>query len=211
VCGIDPAGNYIDYVQSNILDGRARFEVGDALALPFGERSFDIVVSGLVLNQITAPAAAVAEMARVTRIGGLVAAYVWDFAGGMQLLRYFWDTAIELDPAAEVLDQGRRFPLCHPDKLYEVFGGAWLEQVEVRPIDVPTVFRDFDDYWLPFLSGHGLRAPGYVMSLSARRRSALEQRIRAALPIDADGSIHLVARAWAVRGSNSGQSGESAA
>ena len=67
------------------------------------------------------------------------------------------------------------------------------------PIDAPTRFRDFDDYWSPFLGGQG-PAPGYAMSLSEERRGALRERIRASLPIAQDGSINLIARAWAVRG-----------
>jgi hypothetical protein len=73
-----------------------------------------------------------------------------------------------------------------------------------RTIDAPAVFRDFDDYWTPFLSGRDLRAPGYVISLSADRRARLKERLRANLPIGADGSIHLIARAWAVSGSTGG-------
>jgi hypothetical protein len=87
-----------------------------------------------------------AEMARVVRPGGTLAVYVWDYAGQMQLMRYFWDAAAALDPAAAELDEGRRFPVCHPDRLAELFGGAGLEGVAGRAIDVPTVFRDFDDY-----------------------------------------------------------------
>jgi hypothetical protein len=72
--------------------------------------------------------------------------------------------------------------------------------VAVRPVDAPTVFKDFDDYWTPFLGGQA-PAPGYCMSLSEDRRIVLRDRIRASLPIGDDDSIHLIARAWAVRGS----------
>ena len=80
-----------------------------------------------------------------------------------------------------------------------LFSGAALSAVETRPIDVPTVFRDFDDYWSPFLGGQG-PAPGYAMSLDEERRALLRDRIRSRLPVEADGSIRLIARAWAVRG-----------
>jgi hypothetical protein len=83
--------------------------------------------------------------------------------------------------------------------LRSAFGIAGLLHIEVRPIEVPTPFRDFDDFWTPFLGGQG-PAPGYAMSLEPSRRDALQERIRARLPIMADGSIDLVARAWAVRG-----------
>jgi SAM-dependent methyltransferase len=174
--------------------------VGDALALPHEMGGFDLVVSGLVLNQLPKPSDGVAEMIRVAKPGGVVAAYVWDFAEGMQMLRYFWDAAIELDPAAEELDQKRQFPLCHPDRLRELFEGAELADVCVRTIDAHAIFRDFDDYWTPFLSGRDLRAPGYVIALDEDRRARLRARLRANLPIRGDGSIHLLARAWAIRG-----------
>jgi SAM-dependent methyltransferase len=158
-----------------------------------------VAVSGLVLNFIPQPDRAVTEMTRVTRSGGVVAAYVWDYAGRMQLIRHFFDAAMALDPNAAELDEGRRFPICQPDALSRLFESAGLHNVEVRPIEVSTVFRDFDDYWSPFLGGQG-PAPGYVMSLSDERRAALRERIRAGLPFARDGSIPLVARAWSVRG-----------
>jgi hypothetical protein len=106
---------------------------------------------------------------------------------------------VSLDPAAASVDEGVRFPLCAPEPLRAAFVEAGLGDVEVRSIDVPTVFADFDDYWAPFLTGVG-PAPGYAASLSVDRRDALRERLRAELPVEPDGSIHLVARAWAVRG-----------
>ena len=159
----------------------------------------DVVVAGLVLNFVPDPVVALAEMRRVARPGGVIAAYVWDYAGKMELMRYFWDAAVALDPGALELDEGRRFPLAAPGPLRAAFEGAGLEAVDVRSIDVPTVFASFDDYWTPFLSGVG-PAPGYVVGLDDRARSALRDRLQATLPIASDGSIHLIARAWAVRG-----------
>jgi SAM-dependent methyltransferase len=167
--------------------------------LPFDAASFDAVVSGLVLNFVPEPARAVAEMKRVARSGGTVAAYVWDYADKMELMRYFWDAAVALHPAARDLDEGPRFPVCKPGPLERLFTGAGLREVEVRAIDVPTHFRDFDDYWSPFLGGQA-PAPGYAMSLTEERRSELRECIRRSLPIQPDGSIGLMARAWAVRG-----------
>ena len=117
----------------------------------------------------------------------------------MELMRHFWDAAVALDASALALDGGRRFPLCRSGPLGELFRGAGLRDVEVRAIDIPTIFRDFDDYWSPFLGGQG-PAPGYATSLHDERRAALRERVRAALPFRSDGSIHLVARAWAARG-----------
>jgi hypothetical protein len=117
----------------------------------------------------------------------------------MELMRCFWDAAVALDPAALDLDEGSRFPLCRPEPLAQLFAEAGLQRVETRAIDVPTVFRDFDDYWKPFLGGQG-PAPGYALSLDEARRGALRERLHSRLPVSQDGSIQLMARAWAVRG-----------
>ena len=199
VLGVEASAGYIAYAREQIKDARARFEVGDARALPVETATFDAVVSGLVLNFVPQPEAAVAELARAARSGGMVAAYVWDYAGEMQLMRHFWNAATALDPAAIELDEGWRFPICRPEPLTQLFQDAGLRGVEVRAIDAPTNFRDFDDYWSPFLGGQG-PAHAYAMSLSEERRTALRERIRAGLPVEPDGSIRLIARAWAVGG-----------
>ena len=197
--GIDPSKGFISFAKEHVKDARVEFEVGDAEALTANSGTFDAAVSGLVLNFVPQPERAVAEMARVTRPNGVVAAYVWDYAGRMQLIRHFFDAAIALDPKNLELDEGRRFPICQPDALGRLFEMAGLQNVEVRPIEVPTIFRNFDDYWTPFLGGQG-PAPSYAMSLNEEKRIALRERIRASLPLNSDGSISLVARAWAARG-----------
>jgi hypothetical protein len=117
----------------------------------------------------------------------------------MEMMRRFWDAAIALDPDAPGADEGKRFPICQPGPLTHLFRDAGLRDIEVRAIDIPTVFRDFDDYWTPFLGG-GAPAPRYVLSLDEKHRAAIREAIRSGLTFDADGSIHLIARAWAVRG-----------
>jgi SAM-dependent methyltransferase len=199
VVGIDPSPAYVAFSRGRSNDPRVRFEVGDAQALQAASATFEAVVSGLVLNFVPEPDRAVSEMARVARPGGIVAAYVWDYAEGMQLMRHFWDAAVALDPIAQELDEGRRFPLCEPEPLIDLFRTTGLGKVEARAIDVPTVFRDFDDYWSPFLGGQA-PAPGYAMSLSQQQRAALRERIRVSLPTNSEGEHHLIARAWAVRG-----------
>jgi hypothetical protein len=160
-----------------------------------------------MLNFVPVPAQAVAEMARVTSQDGTVAVYVWDYAGEMQFLRYFWDAAVATNPAAQALDEGVRFPVCSQESLQQLFSAAGLQAVEVRAIDIPTRFRDFDDYWLPFLGGQGT-APTYTMSLSEEKRAALRDYLRNNLPFASDGSISLIARAWAARGVKSKESGK---
>lgn len=199
VKGIDLSEGFVAFAREQVQDERAQFEVGDAQALPVATGGYHAVISGLVLNFIPQPHQVVAEMARAAKPNGVVAAYVWDYAGKMQLMRYFWNAVAALDPAAYDLDEGRRFPICQPEPLRELFWGAGLRDVEVRPIDIATDFQDFDDYWTPFLGGQG-PAPGYARSLSDERRAALREHLRAGLPFALDGSIPLVARAWAVRG-----------
>jgi SAM-dependent methyltransferase len=197
VAGVEPSKGFLETARQN-LGGRVSFQTGSATAIPFGDASVDVVVSALVLNFVEDPRAALAEMARVTGAGGTIAAYVWDYAGGMELMRKFWDAAVELDPAAARLDEGPRFPLCRPAALENLFSGAGLSEVKVTPLDIPTRFANFEDYWQPFLGGQG-PAPAYAMSLDEGARTRLRDRIRARLPIEPDGSIALTARAWAVR------------
>jgi len=197
--GIDRSEGFVNFAKEHTPDSRVQFEVGDAEALIADSGAFDAAVSGLVLNFIPHPDRAVAEITRVTRSGGVIAVYVWDYADRMQMIRHFFDAAVALDPNASELDEGRRFSICQPEALSQLFESAGLQHVEVQPIEIPTVFRDFDDYWSPFLGGQG-PAPSYAMSLSEERRATLRERIRAGLPFASDGSIPLVARAWAVRG-----------
>jgi SAM-dependent methyltransferase len=199
VLGIDSSEGYIEFAREQIQDPRVDFHLGDAQVLPVKSAAYDAVVSGLVLNFFPQPSQALSEMIRAVRLGGTVAAYVWDYAGQMQLLRYFWDAAIALDGTVIALDEGQRFALCRQQPLRQLFQTAKLEKVEVHPIDAVTTFPNFDDYWSPFLGGQG-PAAGYTMSLSEERRVALREHIRLTLPIASDGSIHLIARAWAVHG-----------
>lgn len=199
VDGVDPSDGFVSFARARFGDVRVAFHVGDARSLPLERASRDVVVSGLALNFVPEPAVAVAEFAQVLRRGGTAAAYVWDYAGEMQMMRYFWDAAATLDPNGRELDEGRRFPVCRPEALAEMWRSAGMRNVSVRAIDVPTVFADFDDYWSPFLGGQG-SAPSYLASLDSDRQTDLRERIRVELPISADGVICLMARAWAIKG-----------
>jgi SAM-dependent methyltransferase len=199
VLGVDPSADFVDVATRTQTDPRARFEVADAAALPLADGSVDVVVSGLVLNFVPDIPAGLMEMRRVAVSGGTVAAYVWDYAGRMDVLRRFFDAAIAVDPRAEAHDEGIRFPICSPGPLLDAFEAAGFMAVDVQPIDLPTHFRDFDDYWGPFLGGVG-PAAGYAVSLDPEAQAALRERLRETLPTAADGSIDLIARAWAVQG-----------
>ena len=126
VLGVDSSAEYLAYARQQTTDARVRYVVGDARALPGNAGPFDAVVAGLVLNFVPEPGRALAEMQRVARAGATLAAYVWDYAEGMQMLCAFWDAAVSLDPKARDLHEGRRFPLCQPGALVEAFQRAGL-------------------------------------------------------------------------------------
>jgi SAM-dependent methyltransferase len=199
VSGIDRSEDYVAGARRRLSGTVADFRIGDACALPFDDASFDVAVSGLVLNFVPDQPRMVAEMSRCVCPGGTIALYVWDYAGEMQLLRRFWDAAISLDPRASELDEGRRFPVCRPETLTRLFREAGLRSVETRAIDVPTNFAGFDDFWDPFLIGDA-PAPGYCMSLDKEGRERLRRRLEETLPAASNGWIRLIARAWAVKG-----------
>lgn len=221
VLGVDPSEKFIAFDRQNANDARVQFEVGSAQSLPVEPGSFDVVVSGLVLNFIPNAAEAMEQMKHALRAGGTLSAYVWDYAEGMRMLRHFWDAAIALErrvassaegllairgglktapnPAAAEQDEGRRFPLCHPEALAGLFSEAGLQEVETRALEFTMEFRDFDDYWQPFRGVQG-PAPGYLDGLPPEKQEALEAELRKRLPAASDGSIALTARAWAVKG-----------
>lgn len=199
VVGVDRSEGFIEFARQQITDPRATFRVADAQDLKTERGAFDVVVSGLVLNFVPKPERMVLEMARSCRLYGKIGVYVWDYADGFQLLCHFWDAAAALDPAARELDEGVRFPVANGKAIWNLFLDAGLNDVLTRPIDVPMHFANFDDLWNPFLGGQG-PAPGYVMSLSEDKRAALREQLGKNLPMKADGSIDLTARAWAVKG-----------
>lgn len=199
VDGVDPSNAFIEQAAASLDGPLFSFRVGDALELPQTDSTYDVAVSALVLNFLPDPERGVEEMKRVTKPGGIVGSYVWDYADGMQMLRYFWDAAVELDPSARELDEGVRFPVAHLPQLTSLWLDAGLSDVETTAIDVATHFANFDDYWEPFLGGQG-PAPGYNVSLSPDKQRDLRDLLAARLPTAADGSIELIARAWAVKG-----------
>lgn len=199
IVGVDPSEGFLATARERLTDPRVRFEQGDAQDLPLRDAAFDVVVSGLALNFVAEPAAAVAEFVRVTRPGGIVASYVWDYAEGMQFMRCFWDAAADVHPAGAGQDESSRFPLCRPEPLEDLWRNAGLTDVVVDGIEIPTVFDDFDDFWTPFTANTGA-APVYLATLPADRQSEIRELLRRRLPTSPDGTIHLTARAWAVRG-----------
>ncbi|MFZ0548871.1 MAG: class I SAM-dependent methyltransferase [Candidatus Promineifilaceae bacterium] len=198
IVAVDASPEFIAFVTNAISDPRLRLEVASAENIPAEPDTFDAAVSGLALNFMGQPEKVVAEMRRVTKSGGIVAVYVWDYAEGMEMLRYFWDAAVALDESAASLDEGMRFPLCREAEIQKLFQNNELVDIQFRGIEVSTVFAGFEDYWQPFLGGVG-PAPGYVQGLNTAEREALKARLQSTLPKSDDGSIMLKARAWAIK------------
>jgi SAM-dependent methyltransferase len=203
VIACDPSAAFIEHARKQLSDGPTSLLVASADDLPHRDSGFDAIVSGLVLNFLPDPGQVLASIRERLRPSGVVAAYVWDYAEGMEFLRRFWDVAAAVEARAAALDEAKRFPLCRRAALESLFRAAGLTQVRTESLEVTTEFADFDDYWEPFLSGTG-PAPSYVVSLNAVARGRLRDQLEQRLAPDRDGRIRLRARAWAVRGELSG-------
>lgn len=199
VVGVDVATAYVDEASEELGGERATFQYEDAQELTLADHTFDKTLSLLAFNFIPDPDRALDEIVRVTKPEGVVAAAVWDYGEGMQMLRAFWDEAVASDPAIEPRDE-RHMPLCRPGELAALWSEHGLADVEEAALVVELPFASFDDYWTPFLGGQG-PAGSYVASLSDDRKHALEQRLRDRLLADGrDAPFALTARAWAIKG-----------
>jgi SAM-dependent methyltransferase len=199
VAACDPSASFVAHAQRAVPSEHVSFVVAGIDSLPERAGGFGVVVSGLVLNFIAEPQQALRALAGRAAAGASVAAYVWDYAGGIEFLDHFWRAAASLDPGAAELDEARRFGQWQAPLLGELFASAGLESVSTTSLEVVTHFQDFDDFWTPFLGRTG-PAPAYVAALNPQRRSELESTLRARLPLAADGSLRLRARATAARG-----------
>lgn len=195
--GVDPSEGFVGHIRRTTRDDRARFEVAGAEALPLGDARVDVAASALVLNFVPDRVAALREMQRVVRPGGLVAFYVWDYpGGGMGFIDLFWKAAAALDASAEALDEAGRFPFCTRDGLAELCKSAGIGNAVVEPVEIPTVFPTFEDFWLPFTLGAG-PAPGYVAKLDEAGQAGLQRELKSR--VGAGGPVDLRARAWAAK------------
>ncbi len=199
VVGIDPSGPYITFARSRTSDPRVRFEVGDAQALSHPDASFDKTLALLVMNFIPDARTAAAEMRRVTRPGGVVAAAVWDYGEGMGMLRTFWDAAVALDPDAQGRHE-RHMPYCRKGELAALWTAKEFKEIRETALEMSMDFASFEDFWQPFLTGQG-PSGSYATNLAPQRQHALRERLRQdLLKGEQDGPFALQARAWAVRG-----------
>ena len=197
VSAVDPSEPFAEACRAR-LPG-VEVVVASAEALPFSDDAFDAVLSQLVVNFMGEPGAGVREMARVTRPGGTVAACVWDYAGGMTLLRAFWDAAREVDPErAAAADEGTVMRWCAEGELAELWREAGLRDVRSGGLVVRAGYADFEDLWSPLPSGIA-PSGAFCASLDDDRRAALHDAYRRRLGVG-EGPFELTARAWAVAG-----------
>jgi SAM-dependent methyltransferase len=195
VIGVDPSEPFLEAARAKVPG--AEVLVGSAEALPFADGEFDASLAQLVINFLEDPTAGVAEMARVTRPGGVVAACVWDYAGGMRLLRTFWEAALVVDPDGARARMEHQMPFARPEELGELWQ-ATLTGVAVSAIDVDASYDDFDDLWTPFLGGVG-PSGSYAASLEPEPQSRLRDEFFRQLG-SPDGAFTLSARAWCAVG-----------
>ncbi|MCW2983043.1 MAG: class SAM-dependent methyltransferase, partial [Conexibacter sp.] len=175
VAAVDPSASFAAACRERLPGVDVQVAAGEAL--PFADASFDRVLAQLAINFMDDPVAGAAEMARVVRGGGSVAAAVWDYAGEMTLLRAFWDAATALDPGAAARDEGRAMPCCTPPELRELWAGAGLRDVAVAPVVVGAGYDDFEDLWAPLELGVG-PAGAYTAGLAPQPRAALKDELR---------------------------------
>jgi SAM-dependent methyltransferase len=200
--GLDYSQAFVDYAAVQApAGGRISFEQGDAAALPYADESFDAALSLLVLNFVPDAQQAARELVRVTRRGGIAAAAVWDFRGGLVFIRLLVDTAAALDPSGEAV-RSKLFsgPFTRPGEFAATWRALGLRDVTQTALTIRTEFSSFADLWGPWVGGQGI-VGAYVTSLSADLRARLERAVRLAyLAGDPDGPRSFAATAWACRG-----------
>jgi SAM-dependent methyltransferase len=197
VVGVDPVEGFVAAARARNADPRLVFDLGDARALPYADASFDCAYASLVLHFVPDAARAVAEMRRVVRPGGTVAAAVWDNYGGQVFTRILWDVAGVLDPA---LERPYFRPLNGPGEMTEAWRGTGLEEVEETSLTIHMEFQSFEDYWTPFAAGEGPHG-AYVAGLPGPAREMLRWHVRRAYVANRpDGPRSMVSVAWACRG-----------
>ena len=196
VVAIDPSPPFVAVTRERLAPGRAGVLVGSAMQLPQARGSVDAALALLVLNFLPDPAVGAAEMRRVTRPGGVVGAAVWDYGGGMAMLRTFWDAAAAVHPRAGAVDEALARP-AQEGGLEVLFSGAGLRHVDSGLLEVPMRFSSFADYWTPFLAGIG-PAGDFVRGLDDEGRTALRSELLRRL---GDGPIEMTSTARWVAGS----------
>jgi SAM-dependent methyltransferase len=191
VAAVDPSEPFVEAARARHPGVEVR--LASAEALPFEDDSFDAALAQLVVHFMVDPVAGLTEMARVTRRGGIVAACVWDHAGGGGPLGPFWEVARTLDPH---VDDESTLPGAREGHLAELLEQAGLRQVEQASLTVRVAHPGFEDWWQPFELGVG-PAGAYVAGLEPGHRERLRDGCRDRLPA---GEVAVAASAWAARG-----------
>jgi ubiquinone/menaquinone biosynthesis C-methylase UbiE len=190
VAAVDPSPSFVAACRERVPTADVR--LGQAESLSFEDDQFDVALSQLVVNFMADPEAGVREMRRVVRPGGTVSSCVWDYEGGMELLRAFWDAALEIDSDAP--DEGRTMRFCREGELAELLVGCDLVEVRSGAIQAVAEYVGFDDLWEPFTAGLAPSGAFYA-SLDAERQDALREACFRRLGSPA-GPFALTARAW---------------
>ncbi|OGQ82130.1 MAG: hypothetical protein A3F90_09810 [Deltaproteobacteria bacterium RIFCSPLOWO2_12_FULL_60_19] len=199
IVGSDPSAPYIEFARTRTGDPRVRFDIGDAMNLPYADKYFDKSVAQLVLNSVPKPRRAAMEMHRVTKTGGTVAACVWASDGSNERERIFWGAATAVDPAAAQRRETER-GYGHEGRLSALWTECGLREVADAYLVVSVDFASFEAFWSPYLEGQG-HGGSYVRSLPPDRRDILRERLRREiLGMKGDGPFSLRAQAVAVRG-----------
>jgi SAM-dependent methyltransferase len=194
VASVDPAPQFVEAVRARLPGVEAR--VGRAEELPYPDGRFDAALAQLVLHFVSDADATAREMRRVVRADGVVAACVWDFHGGMLMLRFFWDAALAIDPDAP--DEARTRPFGREGEIAELFERSGLEDVRQGSLEVEASYEDFESLWTPFLSTTG-PAGAYIAALDDEKRTRLKDELRARLG-SPEVPFTLGARAWYATG-----------
>jgi SAM-dependent methyltransferase len=199
VTAIDGSNDFVEIGQQNVTDDRVTFSQGNAQSLQYASDTFDKCVSLLVMNFVPDAKSAVSEMRRVTRAGGTLAAAVWDYGDGMEMLRHLWDEAANIDETAVAKHEGN-MPLCRKGELATLWAEGGMTNVDESDLVIQMDFTSFDDYWAPFLTGIG-PSGSYVSNLDASTQTALKERLTDKLTQGKNEEpFSLRARVWAVRG-----------
>ena len=196
VLGVDSSPEYLPKSSSTTT---LSFRRGSSSDLPVKSEQFDYAVSALALNFMPNHDQCIKEMMRVLKKNGILSLYVWDYKEQMEFLRYFWDSAIEAIPRSKDFDEGEKFPICRREALKELFEKNTLTNIEMKDLIIQTEFRNFEDYWIPFLRGQGPSGE-FLTSLNEKERNLIKNKLLEKLPYSEDGTITLKARSFAIKG-----------
>jgi ubiquinone/menaquinone biosynthesis C-methylase UbiE len=197
---LDQSPSYLSFAKQRIQSDNVEFLTADAQNTNLPKRTYDLVVSGLVLNFVDSPPAMLKEMASIAKQGAMLGLYIWDFADGMQPIRKFWDAAQLCDaPRVQEMDSGNRFPISKRDNLLQIVQEAGWVQPTVDPIEIDAEFENFDAYWSFFLGGQGT-VPAFALSLDDDMREKVRTTLMNLVTDAPDEPFHLPVRAWAAKG-----------